>query len=443
MKSKRTNLFATALIVIALAIITLPKLLATSEVAVPYWNPVDQAAVAAIGTRVTNLEANNTDYAWVVAAVEANDSAWDNTVIRLDSNQGNWNWAYDAVEANDESWDNAVVRLDANQTAWDNATARVDSNQEIWNNAATRLDSNQSTWNWSADATEANDSSWDNAVSRVDANQSLWDNAVSRLDANQAIWDNSASRLDANQGLWDNAVSRLDANDLLWDNAVSRLDSNQITWNWVASAVETNDAMWDNAASRLDSNQITWNNTTSRVDGNQAIWDNAASRLDANQENWNAKYDSSNFIAGTDYQAPLARSTLSADFDATTTTLADSDLSVTLDTAGTYHYRAVLFVDANDVGGHKYELSGTAPVSSILFHADSMDDDAGTYVIHQRRTSSAGAGWGSNAGETSIYTTIEGKVTTTDAGTFLIQFAQNAGPDGTSTIKAGSFLIVY
>jgi hypothetical protein len=141
--------------------------------------------------------------------------------------------------------------------------------------------------------------------------------------------------------------------------------------------------------------------------------------------------------------SPNNYSILVSDCNSATTTLASSGLGINVPAAGTYHFEAVLFVDTNSTSGHKYEISGTAPVSWIRFHTNSMDDSNGVLTIHQRRVSSAGSGWGVNAGETYVYTDMKGAVSVTGPGTFLIQFAQNAGPSGISKVKAGSYLTLF
>lgn len=117
-------------------------------------------------------------------------------------------------------------------------------------------------------------------------------------------------------------------------------------------------------------------------------------------------------------------------------------LSITLEASKTYIFRALLFVDADAVGGHKYAVSGTATASAIKYQLNSISNAANIFVINSRQTALGGAGVG-QAGATGVFTEIWGLITTSGAGTLTIQFAQNAAtPATTSSVLVGSYMAV-
>jgi hypothetical protein len=138
---------------------------------------------------------------------------------------------------------------------------------------------------------------------------------------------------------------------------------------------------------------------------------------------------------------PNSRKVSTAQFDKTAnTTLADiTGLTASLITGRTYRFRAVLFVNTDAVGGHKYAISLTSAPTSIIYQINSIDNTALAFKITSRQTSSGGA-----AGEASgtVYETIiEGSVVVNATATISVQFAQNAA-NGTSSVLIGSTLIV-
>jgi len=131
---------------------------------------------------------------------------------------------------------------------------------------------------------------------------------------------------------------------------------------------------------------------------------------------------------------------LNSQFDKINVTLANTGLSVDLEASKSYWFRAVLFVDTDATGGHKYAISGTAVASSVLFQINSLDNGSNTFVVNVRGTALNDSG-GNSGGETEVFTEIIGFITVSTAGTLTIQFAQDA-VSGTSSVLAGSYLVV-
>ena len=123
----------------------------------------------------------------------------------------------------------------------------------------------------------------------------------------------------------------------------------------------------------------------------------------------------------------LLRDYKDADQEVTDTTLvSDSELSVSLAATASYHFRAVLFfLNDGAAEGYKCALSGTVGVGDLKAQISIYDDTTNSLAAFARVTalgSSVGAGISSG----SNFAVIEGTIETTTAGTFLIQFAQNA-----------------
>ncbi len=130
------------------------------------------------------------------------------------------------------------------------------------------------------------------------------------------------------------------------------------------------------------------------------------------------------------------RSRVASQFDKTNVTLADIiGLSIDVLAGRTYHFRAVLFVDADVTGGHKYAIGGTCTATAIIAEILSIRNSTMLPTITTRVTA-----LGSSAGEasgTAYLTIVEGTITVNAAGTLTIQFAQNAA-NGTSSVLVGS-----
>lgn len=119
-----------------------------------------------------------------------------------------------------------------------------------------------------------------------------------------------------------------------------------------------------------------------------------------------------------------------------------TNLSVALLTGHTYKFQAVLFVDANATGGHKYAIQYSSTVSAIIYQINSVNNTTKLNVINARETALAGAA-GEASGTTTAYTVIEGTLVATGSGNLTVQFAQNtATPATTSSVLVGSSLTV-
>jgi len=132
---------------------------------------------------------------------------------------------------------------------------------------------------------------------------------------------------------------------------------------------------------------------------------------------------------------------VSTQFNTTSTTLADvTGLNALKVEAGrSYRFRAVLFCDADAVGGQKYAIAGTATATAIIYQITTISNASNLNVITSRQTALGGSA--GQAGSTGNYTIIEGEITVNAAGTLTVQFAQNAA-GGTSSILVGSTFTV-
>lgn len=113
--------------------------------------------------------------------------------------------------------------------------------------------------------------------------------------------------------------------------------------------------------------------------------------------------------------------------DTLTAVSSGSALSVTVASGSTYSFRAVLYVDADVTGGHKYAIDGTATAISIV------------YQINSRQIAINGSA--GQAGATTVYTEIVGSIVVNAGGALNVKFAQNT-TSGTSTVLAGSYFTV-
>lgn len=131
----------------------------------------------------------------------------------------------------------------------------------------------------------------------------------------------------------------------------------------------------------------------------------------------------------------------SAQFDKTNTTLADvTGLTSEALTAGrTYGFEALLFVDADVVGGSKYAIAGTATATAIKYEVVFISDSANSMVITSRQTALGGSA--GQAGTTAGICRISGAITVNAAGTLTVQFAQNAANGTSSVLTMSNFRV--
>ncbi len=131
---------------------------------------------------------------------------------------------------------------------------------------------------------------------------------------------------------------------------------------------------------------------------------------------------------------------LDADFTKSANTtlndIAGSSVNLThnVDAGATYKFRAVLHIDADATGGLKYQLSGTATTTNIIYWHHGFGVSAGQ-VLGLRSTALNDAK-DTNSVNT-YYVVVEGSVTVNAAGTLVLQFAQKTA-SGSSSVKRGS-----
>jgi hypothetical protein len=143
------------------------------------------------------------------------------------------------------------------------------------------------------------------------------------------------------------------------------------------------------------------------------------------------------------FQNTAGRARVSTQFDKTNSSTLGNVTGLTVNvTAGrTYSFSAVLFVDADAAGGHKYAIAGTATATAIIHQVDSVSNTSNLNVINSRLTSLGGSA--GQAGATAVRTEIKGTITVNAGGTLTVQFAQNvATPATTSSVLVGSYMMV-
>ena len=112
-------------------------------------------------------------------------------------------------------------------------------------------------------------------------------------------------------------------------------------------------------------------------------------------------------------------------------------LALVLAGTTTYIFEAILFVDADVTGGHKYALDGTVTATSIKYQVNSISNSANINVINTRLTALAGTT--GQAGATGVYTEIMGTIIVNGAGTINVQFAQQVASGTSSVLTQSSF----
>lgn len=137
----------------------------------------------------------------------------------------------------------------------------------------------------------------------------------------------------------------------------------------------------------------------------------------------------------------IQQSRVATQFDATTnTTLAAiTDLTATLVAGKKYYFEANLYVDANVVGGSKYDMSGTATATSIIYELVLIDNATNANTITSRGIALASSV--GQAGTTAGFVRITGMIVCNGAGTLTPRFAQNAS-NGTSSVLVNSNFMI-
>ena len=130
----------------------------------------------------------------------------------------------------------------------------------------------------------------------------------------------------------------------------------------------------------------------------------------------------------------IARTTSNFTKTSSTTLANITGLSVNVEAAGVYKFRAVLFTTSGTSGGVKSAISGTCTATSIAYVTAIKLSASG--INHSAVASALDTSHGNTAIASGI--TIEGTITVADAGTLTVQFAQNASNGTASTVYAGS-----
>ena len=127
-----------------------------------------------------------------------------------------------------------------------------------------------------------------------------------------------------------------------------------------------------------------------------------------------------------------------AQVDKTTTSLTTADiLGFNVEAGKGYSFVARLHVNPDGTGGHKYAIGGTCTATSIVYDVRSLRHSTSAYILTSRQTALGGAAGENASGATAVYTEISGCIVVANAGTLVVQFAQNTA-SGTSSILINS-----
>ena len=119
------------------------------------------------------------------------------------------------------------------------------------------------------------------------------------------------------------------------------------------------------------------------------------------------------------------------------TTLATiTGLSRNVEAGRTYAFTAVMQTTAAATGGIKFAVSGTATATAISYEGILQD---ATVTVAQTRATALDTTVCASTTSTAGTCTIRGVIQVNAAGTFLIQFAQNASDGGASTVLANQY----
>lgn len=133
---------------------------------------------------------------------------------------------------------------------------------------------------------------------------------------------------------------------------------------------------------------------------------------------------------------------VSLQFDKTDTTLATvNGLSVTTVGGRSYAFQAILYVTADGTGGQKYAIAGTTTAAAIRYDTIVTDFTGLALVKASRATALATSVALAGNTNTVFQTVISGTITVANAGTLVVQFAENSA-SGTSSVLVGSTFIV-
>lgn len=133
------------------------------------------------------------------------------------------------------------------------------------------------------------------------------------------------------------------------------------------------------------------------------------------------------------------QSRVTSQFDKTLDVTLANITNLTADVAASkvYKFSATLWVTANELGGVKFAIAGTATATSIIYNVVLVDNTGGTNAITSKQTALGGAGVGVT-GPIDGFVKIEGLISVNGAGTLTVQFAQNAVNAVASSVLVGS-----
>ena len=144
------------------------------------------------------------------------------------------------------------------------------------------------------------------------------------------------------------------------------------------------------------------------------------------------------------YDIEIIKAYKDADTSRNTTTSpsADPHLSVTLAASTNYQFRFVIFTNnVAGVEGFRCEVDGTVGVTSMKAQIAIYDDTLNTLAAFARVTAiNSPVGVVLSSGDN--YTTIEGSIETSTAGTFALEWSQQVSGGNNTTVQRGSNLVV-
>lgn len=132
---------------------------------------------------------------------------------------------------------------------------------------------------------------------------------------------------------------------------------------------------------------------------------------------------------------------LTSQFDKTNTTFTDiPGLTQTVTAGERWGIRAILHTAPSALGGFKYQLTGTATVTQIIYTGKAFDTALGLITNSNRLTVLGGniIAFGATS-PLAVHGEIDGEILVNAGGTLVLQFAQSVA-SGTSSVLPGSYL---
>jgi hypothetical protein len=116
-----------------------------------------------------------------------------------------------------------------------------------------------------------------------------------------------------------------------------------------------------------------------------------------------------------------------------------SGLTANLEASKSYTFESTLYVTADQTGGAKFAIGGTATVKAVVYEIQEVCNDTSTITLASMQTVKNGAA--GQSGCTSALVTIKGTISTNAAGTLTTAFGQNVA-SGVSSVLQGSTMKV-